>query len=717
MELAPDNILRDRYKIIHPLGKGGMGAVYLALDTSLDHQVAVKSNRNPAVESTNQFLREAKLLANLRHPNLPRVSDYFIIEQNQYLVMDYIPGDDLSKMLEKQGPQPLKKVMHWAEELGSALVYLHNQNPPVIHRDIKPANLKLTNEGEIVLVDFGIAKATDSSQATATGALGYTPGYAPPEQYGGGHTGPHSDQYSMASTLYHMLTGEKPADSVQRVMEQAVLTPIHLLLPDIPEHIRAALEKALSIRPQDRFENVNEFIKALKTPSAVDTQARPQVPAVPAFGAEPTIYTGGDSSSADATVALPHLPVPPPPGAHPIVQPMSGVPPKKRLSVGWILAGVAVLVIGGVVVIALAGGLFLFTRSQSSATPTSLALVLPDTPVVQADTPVPTRTPAPSSTPEPGVTPLPSETPTLQLNATATPLALGGGKLLAFSSDRGGDGFMQIWTLRAFLDNSGKIVTTDLSQVTSGEGDKTQPAWSPDGRYLLYIAPGGKEGIKDYGLDIFKLDLQNPDTPPVNLTRKVGDDTYPSWSPDGKRIAFTNNGRGDKIRQILVMDSAGLNMVRISADRQEYSGVWSPDSQWLLFVLNASDNEYLYLRTYTDDYATPMPYDKSQIFGRLGNVMDPAWSPDGLLIAYVKKVNASRQIYSVEYKSLGGKIVLLSGGNNSDTHPAWSPDNQWIAFTSQRDNNAEVYIMTSTGLLQSNLTNSPDVDQDPAWQP
>ncbi len=210
-----------------------MGAVYLAWDQTLETQVAIKSNFNPAPESVDQFLKEARLLAALRHQNLPRVIDYFVIDKEQFLVMDFIPGEDLGKRLKAEGAQKLDDVLRWSAQLSSALAYMHAQNPPVIHRDIKPANIKLTPDGEVILVDFGIAKAAAAQSQTATGAAGYTPGYAPPEQYGQGHTGPYSDQFSLAATVYALLTQAKPADSIARVLGKETLVPIRQMDPDI----------------------------------------------------------------------------------------------------------------------------------------------------------------------------------------------------------------------------------------------------------------------------------------------------------------------------------------------------------------------------------------------------------------------------------------------------------------------------------------------------
>ncbi|MCJ7621917.1 MAG: serine/threonine protein kinase, partial [Anaerolineaceae bacterium] len=180
MELTPGLILKERYRIIRLLGKGGMGAVHLAYDISLENEVAVKSNQSLGQDSKDQFLQEARLLATLKHPNLPRVIDHFISGDTQFLVMDYIPGTDLDTLVDEKGSQPLEKVIEWSKQLGSALSYLHKQDPPVTHRDVKPANIKLTPEGDVILVDFGLAKASQASQATATGAAGYSPGFSPP---------------------------------------------------------------------------------------------------------------------------------------------------------------------------------------------------------------------------------------------------------------------------------------------------------------------------------------------------------------------------------------------------------------------------------------------------------------------------------------------------------------------------------------------------------
>src|SRR5579859_3571972 len=174
MPLQIDSLLNDRYRIKGVLGQGGMGAVYLATDESLGVPCAVKENLNLSPETDRMFRREANLLAGLRYSSLPRVTNHFILGEQQYLVMDYIEGEDLRQRLAREGPLPEPQVLAWAAQLCDALTYLHTRNPPVVHRDVKPANIKITPAGDVAPVDFGVAKPTASDQKTATVTSVYT---------------------------------------------------------------------------------------------------------------------------------------------------------------------------------------------------------------------------------------------------------------------------------------------------------------------------------------------------------------------------------------------------------------------------------------------------------------------------------------------------------------------------------------------------------------
>ncbi len=265
-------ILQKRYRIEKQIGQGGMGAVYLATDQRFNSTVAIKGTLLPDEKYLKAFKREARLLNSLKHSALPKVTDFFIEDNGQYIVMEYIPGDDLFETMEKSGKAfSIEDVMNWTEQLLEALEYLHNQDDPVIHRDIKPQNLKLTSDGKVILLDFGLAKGnpTDANHQTAANSIfGYSRNYASLEQIQGTGTDPRSDLYSLAATIYHLATGKAPADALTRVMmvmneEEDPLLPAHLIHDQIPETFSAVLENAMSLNANQRPQEAIEMRKML----------------------------------------------------------------------------------------------------------------------------------------------------------------------------------------------------------------------------------------------------------------------------------------------------------------------------------------------------------------------------------------------------------------------------------------------------------------------
>ena len=234
--IKPGTVLQNRYEIIRTIGKGGMGAVYLAQDMRLGNTVALKETFFAEDLMRLAFEREARLLAGLRHPVLPRVTDHFNENEGQFLIMEYIPGEDLAELSQaRSGPFAVADVLAWADQLLDALDYLHTQEMPVVHRDIKPQNMKLTSRNQIILLDFGLAKghAAGFTQTDGRSVFGYTPAYAPLEQIQGQGTDPRSDLYSLAATLYHFLTATPPADALLRATA---------VLGGLPDPLRPAQE-------------------------------------------------------------------------------------------------------------------------------------------------------------------------------------------------------------------------------------------------------------------------------------------------------------------------------------------------------------------------------------------------------------------------------------------------------------------------------------------
>ncbi len=263
--LPPQTLLQDRYLIVEKLGQGGMAAVYKVRDESKRgaplraikemSQAALKeSERAQAIEN---FQAEAELLKTLDHPNLPKFYEQFQEEDRYYLVMEYIEGETLEDRLERAGKGlPEGDVLEWARQLCSVLTYLHERRPPIIFRDLKPGNIMVTKQGQVKLIDFGIARIFRRDKTHDTQVLG-TPGYAPPEQYGKGQTDPRSDVYALGVTLHQLLTNYDPSST------PFSLPAIHTLNPDVSPHVQAAIERATRLKREERFESISELHTAL----------------------------------------------------------------------------------------------------------------------------------------------------------------------------------------------------------------------------------------------------------------------------------------------------------------------------------------------------------------------------------------------------------------------------------------------------------------------
>jgi eukaryotic-like serine/threonine-protein kinase len=268
--LNPGDTLQARhYQIQQCLSQRGMSTVYLACDRTLPGRIVViKENQDSLPAIRQQFYHEAAILAQLAHHHLPRVTDYFVEPTDQqYLVMEYIPGDDLRQILRTQrNPLTEQVVLPWIQQVMSALTYMHGwldpttgRLTPVIHRDIKPSNVKCTADNHIMLVDFGLVQY--ETGAAQNGPLGVTPGYSPPEQYRGA-TDTRSDLYALGATLYTLLTAEKPPDATGLANGRPLPTP-RQLNPRISRNTEHVILYAMHLQPHNRFQSVPEMHEAL----------------------------------------------------------------------------------------------------------------------------------------------------------------------------------------------------------------------------------------------------------------------------------------------------------------------------------------------------------------------------------------------------------------------------------------------------------------------
>jgi len=276
--LKTGEVLRGRYRISRIIGQGGMGSIYLADDLRLQGRLCalkeVEHDRSLPAEllkqAREQFSREATVLARLDHPNLPKVSDFFSAGGRDYLVMDFVPGKDLRRLMieaRRNGTfLPEQDVLNWASQLADALSYMHSQKPPILHRDIKPSNLKLTPAGLLKLVDFGLVKILASDDVTITIVQGRgTALYTPLEQYGGdtGHTDTRSDIYAFGATLYHLLTNHPPLEARELFLNPDALTHPRQHNPGISQRTERAILWAMNLHPNERPQDVDSFRRAL----------------------------------------------------------------------------------------------------------------------------------------------------------------------------------------------------------------------------------------------------------------------------------------------------------------------------------------------------------------------------------------------------------------------------------------------------------------------
>lgn len=263
-------IIDNKYEILKQIGKGGMSIVYLAMDLRLNKQWAIKeilktdsiTDKGKADVIFNSLLIEANLMKKLDHPALPRIVDIIDDGVTIYIVMDYIEGESLDKVIRDYGPQSESVVLDWAKQLANALQYLHTQTPPIIYRDMKPANVMLKPDGTVKVIDFGIAREYKSDSFTDTTILG-TKGYAPPEQHGRRQTDNRSDIYALGMTMHHLLTGLDPRN---RSYEYHSVKSINSELSD---GIDMIINKCTALNPLDRYQNCIELLYDLAHPDLI----------------------------------------------------------------------------------------------------------------------------------------------------------------------------------------------------------------------------------------------------------------------------------------------------------------------------------------------------------------------------------------------------------------------------------------------------------------
>lgn len=646
--LGDGTVLSSRYRVISVLGCGAMGAVYLAEDRRLEgRRCAIKENRPDGNEPPEvltrmreQFLAEANVLARLDHAGLPKVSDFFIEDQREYLVMDYVEGEDLASMLQRaRQPLPEEAVLNWADQVLDALAYLHSHSPqPIIHRDIKPANLRVNLRDKVKLVDFGLVKVFDSSNpATKIELRGLgTPAYAPLEQFAGSqdHTDARSDVYALGATMYHLLTNLYPPDVHQRLLKPELMPPPRQLNPSLSDNTERAILRAIEVHPTRRFQSAAEMRAAL----AGQTPAKP--------------------------------------GSAPMRLPAATISPWSFGLAGLVLV---LMILAGV-------GWIMFGRMASPpviASPTAAAITTTAAPALLVEFDTPTATlmipntlpPAFTATPETVDTPTPAPSPTVTPTATAVP-----------AQPQTVPRSVLTGTI-AFAVHNGKDYDLYLGQA-DGSGVRffrrsaSQPAFSPNGSRLAF------HSWRLDGWGLVTVDISGANE---TLVARFVEDQLPTWSADGRELIFLSRREGDRKSRLYKVASAQTGDDGVVLGEGEYPSVGQ--SGQLAFKGWGNSGAGLRL-------AAPNLADMQGLTDSNEDTA-PALSPDGRRVAFMSRRDGNWEIYVVDAD--GANLRRLTDDPAEDGLPVWSPDGRALAFASSRDGVWAIWAMLPTGAGQRQL--------------
>ncbi len=700
MALTNGTILENRYRIDRLLGQGGFGAVYQGYDLRLQNSVAVKENFFNTPDARKQFEKEALILARLTHPNLPRVIDHFSAGGAQYLVMDYVEGENLKEIVENCGIIAEAQALAWIEQICSALEYLHNQQPPVIHRDIKPDNIKITPDGRAVLVDFGIAKVGTATMLTSTGARAVTPGYSPPEQYGAGGTDARSDIYSVAATLYTMLTGETPPESVLLSIGAAQLSPPHQFNPQVSPILDAAIIHAMDTSPTNRPQNILEFKKSWRgapLPSAPTSSARLPRWVLPVVGIGivgliiAAAVIGFMNNGRVTPTSTPHSTAPLPT----LTMPATATP-----------------VVGAETIVTTTPRIVVVTNTPSPVVniPSPTATLPPDT-----ATPVPTDPPAPAFSPTPRIPGLVLDFEQMgawgigaEKNGTFTQTTAQvhngnyAGKLdYAFHTESNdyvvfmqtyplpeSPNLLKMWVygdgnghyLNAWIkDSAGQVWQSTFGKV-SHTGWQQMEAFIATGQAWPWgHIQGHDNGAVDYPISFYALVLDDaPDSyvgdGTIFLDDLIAEEGVPVPTPTLVPVPDETTAPIIDKTKINVTALQGRIVYDPTRPGHQYPDVW---------LMNANGTGE---RILAEDAGWP------------------ALRPDGNRVMYKRYSSDKQKLFRADLDA-GGNLSYETALTEfvEDTMPFWSPDGQMIAFASQRDvsHRWEIYTMTADGHNQT----------------
>lgn len=658
------------YRIEALIGEGGMGVVYRAFDTKLERRVAIKVLRSEALgdpERKRRFVQEARAASALNHPNIVTIHDIAEHDGMEFIVMEYVPGRTLAERIGKE-PMPIANALGYGVQVADALARAHAVG--IVHRDIKPDNIIVSDDDRLKVLDFGLAKLLDASEAPTTNAafdpeaegtlLGSVLGtaeYMSPEQAAGTPADERSDIFSFGAVLYEMLTGRRAfaATTKQEAMNAVMAAspvPLSKVVRSVPPALERAVLKCLAKEPADRYQKM-AMVRAALQQSVDDLQ------------------------------------------------------PKTRRK--WILAGIAVvaLVIAAAAVNPLMEGWRNLTRLPTRVIPIT---TYPGVEVEPAISPDGTRVAFLWNGDDGG---------TLNLYVKA----VAGGEPLRLSTDMP-DGTSAVtrpaWsrdgTQVAYLQQAGTSSTYDVMIVlatggtprqvgTSGEGMD----WSPQRDSLVIVEP-----VRDQPRGLLLLSLKDGQTQRLTTATKRRSDRLPRFAPDGKRVAFIRSSQGAGESLCWVSIEGGPEH-EVLVERRGFSGFdWTADGKELVYAWNSRE-------------AQPSMYRVSADGGTPEQVISQGYNPSVARfsdrMAYQQEVhndNAWRvEIAGVPNRgnALPGRAKRLIASTNTNTDIRYSSDGTKIAFASTREGNSDIWVSDGEGQHARRITTNIQGTGSPSWSP
>lgn len=624
--LNANSLIQDRYQIERVLGTGGFGRVYLAHDQRLGRRVAVKELLATRLDDDEQqqaltlFEREARMLAQLDHPGLTSIWDYFQHDGRAYLVMEYIPGPTMRELVVRHGgPLPEPTVIAYALQLCAVLRYLHSQTPPIIFRDLKPSNVIVeehTGDSDSVessftlkLIDFGIARLFKPDQSADTMIIG-TPGYAAPEQYGHGQTDHRSDIYSLGATLHHLASGQPPAG--------LILSPLLEVNPALSPALARVIARATAITPDDRYQSVDAVVRDLQALAA-----------------------GGQGAT--SVPLAPRRTVPLAPGVR------APVPTSSPVLIVAIMV-ILVAVIGGGLLIANALGRE--SRSATSATANTVPNSAPTSLTASMLLPGASGQLLYGQYSENVLT---CDIYLADMVSQSRRRLVGGANntAAALSPDR-----KQIAVVKNFVLTVGPLSNPMQRQVSSTGRFARYPAFSPDGQSLAYTESSAANGA--FRLAVFNLQTGEIRYPgPTRLG-------WVTWHSRGLTYAAPSTpGQPQDIFLLATTEAAPQNITDTPAIDEDFPA-WSADGRTLFFTASTPGN----LDSRQIYRANADGSQRRQLTQTAGPHTNPAPSPDGAWVAYVSRATGGRfQLWAM--RTDGSEPHQILSGDTGQFYLRW----------------------------------------------